>query len=170
MFIPFYIFLEFLTQFDKFDEDNDTRLTVNESRLPESVFNMLDVDKDTFITTDEIQKQIAYLQIKLETPQTDTSAINKTSNISELSTNKTEPLPLIEATSILPTNETQPHTGAVPSASHQSIVVSSNPGLNSASVTVIPTSTVSSSTMPSPPTPSILDDLEAQLQEFSDLT
>ena len=161
------MFLEFLTQFDKFDKDNDTRLTVNESRLPESVFNMLDVNKDTFITTEEIQKQIAYLQIKLETLQTDTGATNKTSNISELSTNKTEPL--IEATSILPTNETQPHTGAVPSASHQSIVMSSNPGLNSASVTVIPTSTASSSTMSSPPIPSILADLEAEL-ELSDLT
>lgn len=163
-----FISLEFLTQFDKLDKDNDTRLTVNESGLSQSLFNMLDVNKDTFITPEEIQKQIAYLQIKLETPQTDISATsNKTSNISELSTNKTEPL--IEATSILPTNESQPHTGAVLSASHQPIVMSSNPSLGSTPVTVIPTSTASSSTTSSPSTPSIAD-IEAELQEFSDLT
>jgi len=160
--------LEFLTQFDKLDKDNDTQLTLSEFGMSPSLFNMLDVNNDSVITPDEVQKQIAYLQIKLETLQvstTNTVANNKTSNVAELSTNKTETL--TEATStILSTSESQPHTKAVPSASiiiSSSIIMSSSPDLDSMSVTIIPTSTMSSTTS-SPTTPSIVD-FEAELQK-----
>ena len=188
MFVVF-IFVDFLiNKFDLLDKDDDNQLTVNESGFSQSLFDMLDSNKDTFITPEEIQQQIAYLQIKLDTLQlstTDTGSTNKTSNISEVSTIKTEPLtteatptvlstnesqPLTEATpTVLATSESQPLTEAVPSAS-ETVVITSSPGLNSTSLTVSPTSTTSSSSTISSssvtPTQSSIIDLEADLQEF----
>ena len=147
-----FIFVEFLQRFDTLDQNNDGRLAIDESGFSgsPSLFHMLDSNNDSFITPAEIRAHIAYLQIKLDSLQHNSTqgsvVANETSSNSEVSTNKTESVTIEATSTVITTNDSQVVTEEVTSTT-EPVDTSSDTVSLATPLAVSPTSVTSSDTV-----------------------